>query len=387
MKLSFTNMVCLAALLLGMAACNSSKKEAAGLLGEKKAELALLKTESGKLLEKITTLEAEIAKLDTSAAATIVPGKLVSIAPVVAQDFSHFIELQGRVDAENISYVSPRGGPGQVTAIFVRKGDKVSKGQQILKLDDRVLRQQREQLYTQLNFAKDILKRREDLWKQNIGSEVELLSARNNVEQVEKQLATLNEQIEMYLVKAEVSGVIDELMVKVGEIFQGGPQIRIVNLSSLKAVTNVPENYLDKVGKGSNVQVSIPDIGQSFSSVISFVSASIDPNSRGFITEAKLPANNLLKPNQIAMVRILDYSAPNAIAVPVNVVQTDEKGKFVFVMNKEAGGMVARKKPVVIGLVQGDKVEVKSGLAVGDQLITEGFQSLYDGQKVDTTLQ
>jgi RND family efflux transporter MFP subunit len=254
-------------------------------------------------------------------------------------------------------------------------------------LDDRVLRQQREQLYTQLNFAKDILKRREDLWKQNIGSEVELLSAKNNVDQVEKQLATLNEQIEMYLVKAEVSGVIDELMVKVGEIFQGGPQIRIVNLSSLKAVTNVPENYLDKVGKGSNVQVSIPDIGQSFSSVISFVSASIDPNSRGFITEAKLPANNLLKPNQIAMVRILDYSAPNAIAVPVNVVQTDEKGKFVFVMNKEAGGMVARKKPVVIGLVQGDKVEVKSGLAVGDQLITEGFQSLYDGQKVDTTLQ
>lgn len=367
-------------------ACGPGKKEAAGALGEKKTELAKLKATSAELLEKIAALETEIAKLDTSATATNANAKLVSTMPIATQDFSHFIELQGRIDADNISYISPRGGPGQVKEIFVRKGDMVTKGQLILKMDDRILRQQREQLYTQLNFAKDILKRREDLWKQSIGSEVELLSARNSVDQVQRQLETLSEQMDMYNVKSEVSGMVDDVMVKVGEIFQGGPQIRIVNLSSLKVVTDVPENYLDKVGRGSKVEVVVPDINRSFQSAISFVSASINPNSRGFSTEARLPTDKLLKPNQIAMVRILDYSAPNAVVVPVNVVQSDEKGKYVFVLSKEGEEMIARKKPIVVGMLQGNMVEIKTGLAVGDQLITEGFQSLYDGQKITNTL-
>jgi RND family efflux transporter MFP subunit len=364
--------------------CGESKKEALGSLGEKKAELAKLQQEAAALSDKIVKLETEIAKLDTSAIAE--KGKLIAVDSIVLQDFSHFIELQGKVDADNISYVSPRGGPGQVQAIYVVKGQTVRKGQPILKMDDRIIRQQKEQLLTQLNFAKDILKRREDLWKQNIGSEVELLSARNNVTQIERQLATLNEQMEMTNVTAEVSGVVDDVMVKVGEIFQGGPQIRIVNTSSLKVVTDVPENYLSKVGKGSKVEVSVPDINKSFNSSISFVSASINPASRGFSTEAKLPSDAALKPNQIALVRILDYSAPNVVVVPINVIQTDEKGKFVFVAAQENGEMVARKKPVGIGMVQGDRVEIKAGLSKGETLITEGFQGLYDGQKVSTSL-
>jgi membrane fusion protein (multidrug efflux system) len=365
-------------------ACGESKKESAGLLGEKKAELAKLQKEAAALAQKIATLESEIAKLDTSA--TTEKGKLIAIDTIGLQDFSHYIELQGKVDADNISYVTPRGGPGQVQAIYVIKGQMVKKGQPILKLDDRIFRQQKEQLLTQLNFAKDILKRREDLWKQNIGSEVELLSARNNVTQIERQLSTLNEQMEMTNVTAEVSGVVDDVMVKVGEIFQGGPQIRIVNTSSLKVVTDVPENYLNKVGKGSKVEVNVPDINKSFTSNISFVSASINPASRGFSTEAKLPSDAALKPNQIALVRILDYAAPSVVVVPINVIQTDEKGKFVFVAAKENGEWVARKKPVTIGMVQGDRVEIKAGLSQGETLITEGFQGLYDGQKVSTSL-
>lgn len=374
-----------AALTSMLMACNTGKKEAAGALGEKQAELAKLKQEAATLAQKISTLESEIASLDTSSDKAE-RSKLIAVTTLATQDFSHFIELQGKVDAENISYVTPRGGPGQVQEIYVRKGDMVKKGQLILKLDDRIIRQQREQLFTQLNFAKDLLQRREDLWKQNIGSEVELLSARNNVNQIEKQIATLNEQLGMTSVTAEVGGVVDEVMVKVGEIFQGGPQIRIVNTSALKVVTEVPENYMAKVGRGSQVEVSVPDIRKDYKSNISFVGASINPASRSFSTEAKLPSDNDLKPNQVALVRILDYAAPNAIIVPINVIQTDEKGKYVFVMKEEAGSKIARKKPVVVGMVQSDQVEIKAGLAAGDTLITEGFQGLYDGQKVTTTL-
>lgn len=378
--------IMLLALAILAVACGSSKKESEALLGEKKAELAKLQTEASDLAKKISTLEAEILKLDTAAAAAADKGKLVALTTVALQDFSHFIELQGRVDADNISYVTPRGGPGQVKQIFVQKGDVVRVGQPILKLDDRIILQQQDQLKSQLAFAQDLLRRREDLWKQNIGSEVELLSARNNVTQLEKQLVTLKEQWSMTNVMAEVNGVVDDVMVKVGEIFQGGPQIRIVNTSSLKVVTDVPENYLAKVNRGSKIEVNVPDIAKTYNSNISFIGASINPATRGFSTEAKLPADNALKPNQIALVRILDYAAPNAVVAPINVVQTDEKGKYVFVVSQEGKQMVARKKPVVIGQVQGNSVEIKAGLAAGDQLITEGYQGLYDGQKVSTTL-
>jgi len=385
MKRSFTNIIAVALLATLAMACGNSQKEQAGKLGEKKAELAKLQAESATLLEKITLLESEIAKLDT-AAAKVETGKLISVLAVAPQDFNHYIELQGRVDADDISYVTPRGMGGQVKALYVKQGDVVSKGQLLLKLDDRIANQQLEQLKTQLNFAEDIYKRRQNLWKQGIGSEVELLSAKNNVDNLNKQIDLVKEQISMTNVYAEVSGFVNTMNARVGQVFQGvsgvTPDITIINTSRLKVITDVPENYLSKVNKGSRVEISIPDIGKNFNSNISFISASINPASRGFATEARLPADASLKPNQLALVRILDYAAPSAMVVPVNLVQSDEKGKYVFVAVTEKNGMVARKKPVIVGQVQGEQVEIKMGLTAGDQLVAQGYQGLYDGQKV-----
>lgn len=385
MKRSFTNIIAVALLATLAMACGNSQKEQAGKLGEKKAELAKLQAESATLLEKITLLESEIAKLDT-AAAKVETGKLISVLAVAPQDFNHYIELQGRVDADDISYVTPRGMGGQVKALYVKQGDVVSKGQLLLKLDDRIANQQLEQLKTQLNFAEDIYKRRQNLWKQGIGSEVELLSAKNNVDNLNKQMELVKEQISMTNVYAEVSGFVNTMNARVGQVFQGvsgvTPDITIINTSRLKVITDVPENYLSKVNKGSRVEISIPDISKNFSSNISFISASINPASRGFATEARLPADASLKPNQLALVRILDYAAPSAMVVPVNLVQSDEKGKYVFVAVTEKNGMVARKKPVIVGQVQGEQVEIKMGLSAGDQLVAQGYQGLYDGQKV-----
>ena len=385
MKRSFTNIIAVALLATLAIACGTSQKEQAGQLGEKKAELAKLQAESATLLEKITLLESEIAKLDT-AAAKVETGKLISVVAVAPQDFNHYIELQGRVDADDISYVTPRGMGGQVKALYVKQGDVVSKGQLLLKLDDRIANQQLEQLKTQLNFAEDIYKRRQNLWKQGIGSEVELLSAKNNVDNLNKQMELVKEQISMTNVYAEVSGFVNTMNARVGQVFQGvsgvTPDITIINTSRLKVITDVPENYLSKVNKGSRVETSIPDISKNFSTNISFISASINPASRGFATEARLPADASLKPNQLALVRILDYAAPSAMVVPVNLVQSDEKGKYVFVAVTEKNGMVARKKPVIVGQVQGEQVEIKMGLSAGDQLVAQGYQGLYDGQKV-----
>lgn len=370
------------------AACGAGKKEKDGTLGDKKANLEKLKTDYTKLGDQIKNLEAEIEKLDTSASKTNT-AKLVSVAEVEVADFNHYIDLQGHIDADNISYVAPRNQGGQVKAIYITKGQTVKKGQLLLKLDDRVWLEQLESAKSQLAFANDLYHRRENLWKQGIGSEVELLTAKNNVTQLERQIATLKEQWSMTNVYSDVNGFVDELNIRLGEMFTGsgamGPQIKIVNTSSLKVVADIPENYLSTVGKGSTVEVSVPDIKKTYKTVISFSGASINNTTRGFTVEAKLPFDGLLKPNMLSTVKILDYTSPKAVIVPVNVVQSDEAGKYVYVSNNENGKEVARKKPVGLGMIYGDKAEVKAGLKGGEQLITEGYQTLYDGQVISAT--
>ena len=271
----------------------------------------------------------------------------------------------------------------------------------LLKLDDAIVRQNVaaalqgiESIKTQLAFAKNIYQRQKNLWDQNIGSEVQLITAKNNVATLENQLKAteenvkvIQEQLNTTNVVSDVDGVANEVNIKVGEIFQGMnaqgmAQIKIVNNSLLKVVGNIPENYLANVSKGAPVETLVQDLNKSFSGKLTFIGASIDPLSRGFIVEAKLPSDPLIKPNQIALMKIKDYSTANAISIPISTLQNDDNGKFVMLATTEAGKLLARKRSVVIGLINGEMLEVKSGLKAGDVLVTAGFQSLYEGQSV-----
>src|SRR6185312_3617929 len=232
-------------------------------------------------------------------------------------------------------------------------------------------------------------------WAQHIGTEVQLLQAKTNVETLQNQLKaiqaqvnTAQEQANQANVYSNVNGTVDEITAHVGETFNGNPltggYIKIVNESDLKITVTVPENYAGNVSKGSKVIVQIPDINKTFNSEITFISQAIGTTTRGFTAEIKVPAGTDLRPNQIAMVKILDYSAPNSISIPVNTLQTGENGKYVLVAAKEGNELVAKKRDVTIGQLSGDSIEVKSGLQPGDQLITEGFQGLFDGQPIVT---
>ena len=206
-----------------------------------------------------------------------------------------------------------------------------------------------------------------------------------------EQVQVAVEQQKTSSVYSDVTGVADIVNIKVGEIFQGmtamGPQIKIVNTSKLKVVSNIPENYLTRVHKGSVVEISIPDANKKITSAISLISQSIDITNRGFVAEAKIATDPALKPNQSAILRILDYSAPNAVVIPVNTVQSDETSKYVYLLVKLANGKtVAKKQAISIGEVYGSIVEIKTGLKAGDQLITEGYQNLYDGQLIGTEM-
>ncbi len=376
-----------------LASCGSKDDSGNKTIAQKKARLEKLNLE-------VAQLKEELAKLDTGNAngARI---KLVATSPVAISDFKHYIDLRGRVDAENISYITPRGMGGQVKAIYIQEGQRVSKGQLLLKLDDAIqrqsvvaARQQLDGIKTQLNYAKNIYDRQKNLWDKGIGTEVQLISARTNVQSLEDQLKSSQEQVQVAVeqlntsnVYSDVSGIADVVNVRVGELFSGMGQIKIVNNSNLKAVSNVPENYISRLQKGTPVVVEILDAGKKINTTVSLISQSIDPTQRGFMAEAKLPSDPMFKPNQSVVMRFLDYTANQAVVIPVNAIQSDEKNKYVYVMEKSADGKsVARKKIIIIGEVYGNEVEVKEGLKAGEQLITEGYQNLYEGQLISNSI-
>lgn len=384
-------------------ACGNGKKERDGALTDKKVELKKLKIQKEKLDGKITDLETEIAKLDTSADAKQ-PAKLVAITPITKGDFKHYLDLQGSVDSKNISYITPAGQPGQIKAIYVKEGDNIRKGQLILKLDNSVamenvnaIRTQMTSVKAQLELAKSVYNRQKNLWDQNIGTEVQLLQAKTNVETLQGQLKSIQANVNAAQTQANlgnvysnVSGTVDEVTAHVGETFNGNPAaggyIKIVSNSALKIHVIVPENNAGKIHVGTPVVVEIPDANRTFNTTISFISQSVGASTRGVTAEAKVPAGMNLRPNQIAIVKLLDYTAPNSLAIPLNTLQTDENGKFVLVASKEGNEMIARKRTISVGQLYGDEIEVKQGLKEGDQLITDGYQGLFDGQLITTSV-
>ena len=357
-------------------------------VAKQKAELQKLKDQQADLTAKIQKAEEGLGKVDSSSVKKE-KTKLVAFQPVAPTAFTHFIELQGKIDALNIALVTPRNGTGgQVKEIFVKKGDMVKKGQLLLKLDDVVLQQQLATAKQQLAFAKNLYERRKNLWDQQIGSEVELVTAKNQVDQAQMSVDLINRQIELTRVYADISGVADVVNIRLGELFTGNNQLVIVNTSELKAVAQVPENYLEKVKVGSNVKVVIPELNnKTIDTKISVTGKTIDASTRSFYVEAKLPYDKQFYPNQIVLIKIQDYTTPKALTIPANSLQNDDKGKYVMIAVKEGDRLVARKKPINIGLIYGDRVEVLSGIQAGDNIITEGYQGLYDLQPITTSVQ
>ncbi len=381
------NKIFLSALLTGSLLFISCS-QAGDPIAKKKAELQSLKDQQAAIASKIQKAEEELSKIDSSSVKKE-KTKLVAFQAVIPTDFTHYIELQGKIDALNISFVTPRNGTGgQVKEIYVKKGDMVKKGQLLLKLDDALLQQQLTTAQQQLAYAKNLYERRKNLWAQQIGSEVELVTAKNQVDQAQLQVDLVNRQIELTRVYADINGVADVVNVRLGELFTGNNQIQLVNTTDLKAVAQVPENYLGEVKVGSNVKVIIPELSnKTIDTKISVTGKTIDPSNRGFYVEAKLPFDRDFYPNQIALIKIQDYTAARALTIPVNSMQNDENGKYVMVAVKEGDRLVARKKPIRTGMMYGDKIEVLSGIQAGDSIITEGYQGLYDEQPITTLAQ
>jgi len=276
---------------------------------------------------------------------------------------------------------------GIVKKIHTTAGNKVTKGQLLAELDGSILESSIAEVENGLNLAETIFERQQRLWDKKIGSEIEFLQAKTNKEGLEKRLATLKEQFKLTKIFSPISGTIDEVIIKEGEMGAAGMgAFRIVELSNLKIKIDLSEIYISKINKNDKVHARIPVIGKEFELSISTISQIINPDDRTFQVEVNLPRNEQsIKPNMLAVLIINDYSNPEALTVPINIVQETGVEKFLFVASKVDGKWATQKRTVTTGKDHEGRIEILSGLQENENVVTVGYQNLSDGQKLAVT--
>jgi RND family efflux transporter MFP subunit len=361
-----------------LAACGGGNS-----LESKKADLEKLRAKQTEITAQIASLQEEITLMGDSAATENTRIKIVAITAVTKQPFMHAVDVQGRVDGdENITYSAKV--PAVVKRVNVKAGDRVSAGQVLVELDADVVKAQIETLKKGLELATTVFEKRKSLWEQKVGSEIEFLQAKNQKESLEKQIASVRENLVMYLIKSEYSGTVDIVNVKVGQgVAPGLPTVSVVNPAALKIKADLSESYANIVKQGNPVLINFPDINKSVKAVVTYSSKSINALTRTFNVEISLPNDNELHPNMVAELKIVDYENKNALVVPINVIQEIDGVKSVYTTTKnEKNETIAKKVVVTVGKTYGTSAEILSGLNEGDQLITTGFQDLTDGQAI-----
>ncbi|SNY95229.1 efflux RND transporter periplasmic adaptor subunit [Flagellimonas pacifica] len=351
-----------------------------GAIRAKRTEIS----EQQKALEKnLKSLDSVIATLDDNAKLP-----LVTTIEAKTEKFNHYLELQGDVMTKQNVLVYPEMG-GTLYRVYVKKGQKVGKGQILASIDDGGLSSQLAQLKTQSELAKTTFERQKRLWEQNIGSEIQYLQAKTTYEAQESAVKQMQSQVSKSTIRAPFSGIIDDVIKDQGTVVSPGPGsevFRIVNLSNMYIEVEVPESHLPNVTPGKNVQVYFPVLGDSVSTKIRQTGNFINPSNRSFTAEIPVPSEGgKVKPNLTAKVMINDYTNENAILIPQSIVSENAEGEqYVYLVDADSISSDAIAKKVIIetGKTQGDYVEVISGISNGDGIIDEGARSVKEGQKV-----
>jgi RND family efflux transporter MFP subunit len=375
--------------LLGLliTSCGGDSKNASVDKAIESKDLTTIKTTRAENQKQYDAIGAELAKLDLAIAEldTLKKSALVTTAIVNDTIFTHYIDIQGNVDTKQNLIIYPEYS-GVLTQVYVKSGQKVNKGQILARIDDGGLSNQLAQMETQATLAKTTFERQKNLWDKKIGSEIQFLQAKTNYEAQMKAVAQMKAQLGKTIVKAPFSGVIDEVITEKGQVVGPGQQLmRIVNLSDMYVSANVPESFIGKIKNGAIVDVEVKSTGKTYKGKVRQIGNYINPNNRNFSIEVAVPnSDNLLRPNQVAVLKIEDYKKANAILVPESIVTENAVGeKIIYTVDTSGKEPKAIKKTIVVGLTSGANIEVKSGLNKGEQIIIEGARSVQNGDVVE----
>ena len=334
-------------------------------------------------------IQADLAKIDAALATLNVRKEeaLVSVLTLKDTVFNHYLDIQGSVNTKENILIQPEM-PGTLIALNVKAGQRVSKGQLLARVDDGGSSQQVASLETQYQLAKTTFERQKNLWSQKIGSEIQYLQAQTQMLSLQRSVAQAKAMLSKTEIRAPFSGTIDEVFVERGQVVAAGPQglMRIVNLNNMYVSTTIPESYIGKLKVGTQVDVFLTSLNKNYKGKVRQIGNFINPNNRSFGIEVSIPnPENLLRPNQVAKLKVIDYTVKNAIVVPSNVIQEDGKGnQFVFVAYNSNGKTATAKKAMVTTGKSSDNVtEILSGLSANDIIVIEGVNTISEGMKLN----
>lgn len=364
----------------------SCQKSVEQLEAEKKALIVANKTANREHLKELHILDSLIAhhpNADTTAKKIkTVP---VTVDSVEVKTYEHFFEVHGNVEAEENAALYAEA-PGTVKQIHVKEGQDVKKGTLLISIDAGSLESGLQEVKTAYELANKVYEKQAALWKQKIGSEMQYLQAKSNKESLEQKIKTMNEQLEMYKIRAPFNGIVDVITPKVGEAAAPGfPVARVINLSKVYLEADVSEKYIETVKAGGFVEVKLPSLGETVVAKITRAGNFINPANRTF--KVRVEFSNPLgkyKPNQLAVLKIRDYSTDKAIVIPSKIIQQDRSGNdYIYTYAAKEGVLRVQKVMIEVGSSYEGKTEVKDGLNETTIFIDKGAKSVQDGDAIE----
>ena len=373
----------LTTLSIVLIACNSSEKN-------KSVDAIIASKDVKAITEKKAELQSQLTQIDEALATLDVNKEVVALVTAVKLKdtlFNHYLEVQGSINTNENVLIQPEF-PGNLVELNVKAGQRVSKGQILGRTDDGGMSQQLASAENQYALAKTTFERQKNLWAQKIGSEIQYLQAQTQMISAQKGVAQIKAQIAKTVIRAPFSGTIDEVFVEKGEVVAASSQglMRIVNLGNMYVSTSIPETYIGKLKVGTEVDVYLSSLGKTYKGKVRQIGNFVNPNNRSFGIEVSVPnPENLLRPNQVAKLKVIDYVSKNAVVVPTNVIQQDsKKNNFVYTVTNSNGKTgIAKKVIVKTGQSSDNVTEILSGLDSDAIIVTEGMNTISDGMKLN----
>ncbi len=365
----------LIALALAAASCSSGGPD------QLRAEKQRYQNKIEEFNQKIEEIDQQLGEMESVAEEDAVAVEVKELQP---ESFSRYFEVNGIMEAVRDAFISPEIN-GQIREIPVNRGQRVREGDVLIRLNTEVTEKNIQEVETSLELATRVFEKQEDLWEQNIGSEIQYLEARNNKESLEARLATLEKQLDLARITAPFSGIVDQIMVKEGELASPGMQlVRLVNLSSMRVAARISESYLNSVKEGDPVELSFASYpGLKITAPVYRLGRVIDPQTRTIVLEVLLEnRDGKLIPNMLTAVRIRDFSVDNALVVPSIILREDFNGTFLYRVAEENGTSRAEKVYVETGQTVQDRTMIPGGLDAGDRIIVKGYNLVSNGSSL-----
>ncbi|MDR1584939.1 MAG: efflux RND transporter periplasmic adaptor subunit [Prevotellaceae bacterium] len=300
----------------------------------------------------------------------------VRIMKVSIREVEQNVSFTATVDPESKNSIAPTA-PTRIRNIFVEVGDKVSKGQRLVQMDDLNLAN----LETQLANIRETYRRVSELFAVGGSSQQDLDNAKMQLDVAESNLRNLKENT--YLI-SPVDGVVTARNYDNGDLFNGQiPVLTVMQVNQLKLKINISESYFSKVKKNLGVAVEF-DVykNEKFNGEINLIYPTIDPYTRTFTAEVKLlNKGDKIRPGMFGRV-LINFGTENRVVVSDRAIVKQPGSGIRYVYLYKEDGTVSYQE-VTLGMRIGDEYEVLSGLNDGDVIVAAGQARLSDGDKVE----